>query len=135
MFLDRDIWAGEGHMGCLVAGPAHLFLFFVFFLFFLLHADVLHFLTLVWCRLASRLTRQSGNAVLSRHASLYRLDSHVSKYTHIFTCMLLCSFENYLDRCICRGDAMFILSCRCTMVKNFFSAIKLRFYHIDLYVL
>ena len=83
-----------------LAQPTSYSFFVCFFLFFPLHADVLHFLTLVWCRLASRLTRQSGNAVLSRHASLYRLDSHVSKYTHIFTCMLLCSFENYLDRCM-----------------------------------
>jgi hypothetical protein len=80
----------------------------------------LHFLTLVWCRLASCLTRQSGNAVLSRHASLYRLDSHVSKYIHIFTCMLLCSFENYWDRCMQGWHHVYFLSCQCTMVKKIF---------------
>ena len=81
MLLDGDVYVGEGHMGCLVGWPAHFLLlrssiFFSFLLFFLLHADVLHFLTLVWRRLASCLTCQSGKAVLSHHASPFCPDNH-----------------------------------------------------------
>ena len=75
------MYVGEGHMGW----PTYFLLLpssisFSFLLFFLLHADVLHFLTFVWHRLASCLTCQSGNAVLSRLA--FRRDNH-----DIFTAM------------------------------------------------
>jgi hypothetical protein len=82
MRLDGDVYVGEGHMGCLVAGqptsysflpsflPSSVFFSFLFFSPFLPPSHwCLAFPYLGMASPCLCLTCQSGKAVLSRHAS------------------------------------------------------------------